>query len=175
MLVLRVVTWTCRFVSKFHRNALLPSLQCCNLEARQCHFYHRTNLKSHRTEHMFNVELLIHMTLHFSFILLDPGSFWRLLFFESSCSEIFLFFSMLSSSWNNSFTLWFVLAEVSMKLHPQREASLSPSVVATCWINQFHISEISGFRGGVFWLVCCIVWWLLTGIWIRLLEYFEVM
>jgi len=46
---------------------------------------------------------------------------------------------MLSSSWNNSFTLWFVLADVSIKLHPQREASVSPSAVATFCINNFGL------------------------------------
>jgi hypothetical protein len=67
---------------------------------------------------------------------------------------------MLSSSWNNSFTLWFVLADVSMKLHPQHEASHSPSVVATCWINNFRLLRFQflmavSMKVAVIWVVPC--------------------
>lgn len=64
---------------------------------------------------------------HFSLIFLVPLS----CDFFSNCKDIFLFFSRLSSSWNNSLTLWFVFAEVSIKWHPHLAASASPSDAAT--------------------------------------------
>jgi len=45
----------------------------------------------------------------------------------SSCRLIFRFFSSVNNSWNSSLTLWFVFAEVSIKLHTHFRAWASPS------------------------------------------------
>lgn len=47
--------------------------------------------------------------------------------FESNCKLMFRFFSRVRSSWKSSCTLWFVLADVSIKLHCQVRAAASPS------------------------------------------------
>lgn len=80
------------------------------------------------------LSLAPYMTLHFSFSFLVPLS-WP---FFSSCSEMFLFFSRLSSSANSSFTLWLVLADVSMKWQPHIFASASPSAALT---SRFSVSS----------------------------------
>ena len=49
----------------------------------------------------------------------------------SGCSDMFRRLSSCSSSWNNSFTLWSVLADVSMKAHFHCLASAPPSAVVT--------------------------------------------
>lgn len=69
------------------------------------------------------------MSAHFSRILRPRMDFF------SGCSDMFLFFSRLRSSWNSSLTLWLVLADVSMKWQPHRRASASPSSAETSRVS----------------------------------------
>ena len=61
-----------------------------------------------------------YISSHFSLIFLVP--LVDLFFLPSICRVMVRVLSMFSSSWNNSFTLVFVLAEVSRKLHRHRFA-----------------------------------------------------
>jgi len=70
-----------------------------------------------------------YISAHFSRILRPRIDFF------SGCNDMFLFFSRLSSSWNSSFTLWLVLADVSMKWQPHRRASASPSSADTSRVS----------------------------------------
>lgn len=71
----------------------------------------------------------LYMTLHFPFSLSARFCFPDRL--PSMLRLMSLFFSRASSSWNSSFTLEFVLADVSMKAHFQAVAWASPSFVST--------------------------------------------
>lgn len=71
----------------------------------------------------------LYMTLHFPFSLSARFCFPERL--PSMLRLMSLFFSRASSSWNSSFTLEFVLADVSMKAHFQAAAWASPSFVSS--------------------------------------------
>lgn len=75
------------------------------------------------------VRLSLYMTLHFPFSLSARFCFPER--FPSMLRLMSLFFSRDSSSWNSSFTLVLVLADVSMKAHFQAPAWASPSFVST--------------------------------------------
>ena len=88
-------------------------------------------------KHCSCIVVCSHITEHFPFNFSLRN--WDLLFLASGLRVIVLLFSICSSSWNSSLTLWLVFADVSMKAHCHCFASASPRLVETSRLVSSHL------------------------------------